>query len=385
MPIVRDPGEVYLQGNTMGGTDTTAWLERIDPESLEVVERSPDLAGGRFWAGGVAAHANGSLYVTYGRWCHRLGPDCQPIASRELPRERPYNSSVILPDGHLVTKDFGGGTGMHRLPDGVTGSELVVLEPDGLEVVERLELPEGSIARLSAAATTDRDDAVLLDAFVYVIGDTHAFRYAWDSAACTLELDDEWTTRYRIFDGQTFGWDVVIEGDSAWFLDNGQGTEAFGPSFRGKGTATAPLHLIRIPLASGEPTYLEVCGETGGLIANPPAIDSVRRIAVGYDSGNGVITAWRYSFPGQAELLWQRHQDHAGHMIRFAETGELVTYDFDHDRGTDQCVVLDIETGNEKGRVDTGSPVQCVLFPSVGWSRDFYIATFMTITRVFIA
>ena len=45
-------------------------------------------------------------------------------------------------------------------------------------------------------------------------------------------------------------------------------------------------------------------------------------------------------------------------------------------------MVLDIETGEEKARVDTGSPVQSVLFPAVGWNNDFYLCSFAAVTRV---
>jgi hypothetical protein len=45
-------------------------------------------------------------------------------------------------------------------------------------------------------------------------------------------------------------------------------------------------------------------------------------------------------------------------------------------------VVLDIETGDELARVDTTSPVQCVLFPCAGWSDDVYVSTFTTLTRL---
>jgi hypothetical protein len=65
MIVLRDPGEVYAMGCRLDA-DSTSWLERIDGESLEMVRRSPDLAGGPFWPGGVAAHANGDLYVTFG-------------------------------------------------------------------------------------------------------------------------------------------------------------------------------------------------------------------------------------------------------------------------------------------------------------------------------
>jgi len=381
MPVLRDPGEVYVQGNSPPGIgETTAWVERINPEYLATVRRSPDLRGGPFWPGGIAVHANGDLYVTYGRWCHRLDADCQPVAARELPRERPYNSLLILPDGNLVMKDFGGGSGVNALPEGMRGSELVVLEPEHLEIIARFELPEGSIARLSADVAPDGTP------LVYVIGDRHAMRLRWDAASALLLLDEGWTTKYLIFEGQTFGWDVVLVDGSAWFLDDGEGTNAFGPSFRGKGTPSSPLHLIRIPLdtAGPEPEFLEVCGKSGGIIANPPVVDASRNIAVAYDSGNGVVTAWRYGDPGNAESIWQREQNQAGHMILFPDTGELVSHDFDHERGTEQCVVLDIETGEEKGRVAVNSPLQSVVFPAVGWNRDVYITTFPVISRVYV-
>jgi hypothetical protein len=380
MTIIRAPGEVYVQGTTGNAParQTTGWVERIDPQSLETVHRSPPLEAGPYWPGGIAAHANGSLYVTCGRWCHRLDPQCQPIAATQLPRDRPYNSLVILPDGHLVMKDFAGGTGVHALEAGVRGSELCVLEPERLEIVHRYELPEGSIARLSADVSQDGIPRV------YVIGERKAMRLRWDGLA--LAMDDSWTTPYIRYEGQTFGWDAVLEGGSAWFLDNGEGTTAFGPSFRGKGTSPSPLHLVRIPLEVDhpEPDFLEVCGKPGGIIANPPAIDGSRRVAVGYDSGNGVMTAWRFGGPGEHGRLWTREQDQAGHMIVFPETGELVSYDFDHERSTEQVVVLDIESGAEKGRVAINSPLQCVVFPSAGEHRDAYVTTFSTIAHVFV-
>ena len=153
MVILRMAGEVYLLCHT-AGDDAVSWVERIDPVTLELIERSPDLPGGPTWPGGLAAHANGSLYVVFGNHAHRLAADTSLVASRELPRVRPYNSFVILDDGSIVTKDFAG-----RLPGqsveqgGRRESELVVLEPDGLEIVARTELAEPSVARLSAAGS----------------------------------------------------------------------------------------------------------------------------------------------------------------------------------------------------------------------------------------
>lgn len=379
MCVLRQPGEVFLLAHTVG-PDTISWVERIHPESLETITRSPDLPAGPFWPGGIAAHADGSLYVTYGRFCHRLDPDTlEVMASQVLPRERPYNSLVVLPGGQLVMKDIGGGVGINRLTEGVTGSEVIVLEPGSLEPLARLELPEGSIARLSAMG----DD-------IYVVGESTCFRVVFDAGAARLQLDAAWRPQYRNLPGQTYGWDIVLSGGSGWFLDNGEGSEEFGGHFRGRGKSSAPLHLVRVAIGdatTGEPVEMaEVCGEPGGVIANPPAVDADRRIAVGYDSGHGVLTAWSYDDdrPG-LEPLWQRHQDHGGHMLRYPASGQLLTYDYDAARGTDQAVLLDISTGDELARVDTGSPVQCVLFPCVGWSDDAYVCTLATVTRLHTA
>jgi sugar lactone lactonase YvrE len=371
MVVLREPGEAYLLRHT-GGDGAISWVERFHPETLEVIERSPDLPGGPTWPGGVAAHANGSLYVAFGRHVHRLASDCSLVASVELPRNRPYNSFVILPDGHLVTKDFAGSRpGGEAWSEHTQPSELLVLTPD-LEVVASLELPEPSIARLSA----DGDD-------VYVVGDTSLFRARWTGDE--LVLDVGFTARYRTMPGQTYGWDAVIDAGAAWFLDNGDGSERYIGTFRGQGVSSAPLHLVRVDLATGTVTLTEICGLPNGVIANPPAIDAQRRIAVGYDSGNGVVAAFSFDEAGATTPLWQKQMDHACHPLRFPDTGELVLAHHDRERNAEQVVVLDISTGDELARVDTGSPVQSAVFPAVGFGRDLYTVSFLTLSRITVA
>jgi hypothetical protein len=372
MVVLRDPGECYLLRHT-GGDDAVSWVERIDPDSLDPLARSPDLAGGPTWPGGLAAHANGSVYVVFGRHAHRLAPDTTPLASRRLPRNRPYNSFVILPDGCLALKDFAG-----VLPPGVTRadearpSELLVLEPEALDIVARLQLPEPSMARLSADGGQ-----------IYAVGDTSMLRVHWDGDS--LHLDDSWRPRYRTMPGQTYGWDPVIDAGAAWFLDNGEGSDRYIGTLRGRGTSTAPQHLVRVDLGSGAVSVALVCDEPGALVANPPAIDPERRIAVGYDSGNGIVSGLSFDEDGRTAPLWRRQLNHGCHPLRFPDTGELLVADHDLARGAEQLVVLNIETGEDRARVDTGSPVQSVLFPCPGFGRDVYLCSFTTVTRVTVA
>ena len=368
MVVLREPGEVFLLCHT-GGDDSVTWVERIDPHALDTVARSADMPGGPTWPGGIACHSNGSLYSVFGNHAYRWSPTLEVVASAELPRFRPYNSFVVLPDGCLATKDFAGARPGHPDGDGLGSSELLVLEPEGLTVVGRCELPEPSIARLSADGDT-----------IYVVGDCSLMRLRWDGT--TLALDESFRPVYRTMEGQSYGWDCVIEAGAAWFLDNGAGSDRFQGTYRGVGTNTAPLHLVRVGLTDGAVTMVEVCGLPGGVIANPPAVDPERRIAVGYDSGNGVVAAFRFDDAGTFTPLWQVALDHACHPLRFPGTGELVLGHHDAARGTDQVVVLHIETGEELGRVDTGSPVQSVLFPAAGFEGDLYTCSLTTVARV---
>ena len=64
MPIVGPNDELFLQ-RVMPGPNSVAWVEKIDPLTLEPLAQSEQLAGGPMWPGGMAAHANGSLYVYF--------------------------------------------------------------------------------------------------------------------------------------------------------------------------------------------------------------------------------------------------------------------------------------------------------------------------------
>jgi hypothetical protein len=320
----------------------------------------------------VAAHANGSLYTVFGRYAHRLDAALAVQARCELPRDRPYNSFVILPDGHLVTKDFAG-----ALPGGIPSasdgpSELVVLEPESLGIVARAEVPEPSIARLSADGSA-----------VYVVGDTHLWRFRWDGAA--LRRDEHFAARYRVHAGQTHGWDAVLAGGAAWFLDNGAGAEGYAGTFRGRGVSSAPLHLVRVDLETAAVALTEVCGLPDGIVANPPLVDISRGIAVAYDSGNGVLAAFDIGSEGVVGPRWQRTQNHACHPLLFPDTGEIVTADHDPDRMAEDLVLLDIERGTERGRVSTTSPLQSVVFLAPGFGRDLYYCSFSTLARISVA
>jgi hypothetical protein len=366
MVVIASPDDVFVLCHT-GGDGAVSWVERVHPETLETLATSEHLAGGPAWPGGIAVHPNGDLYVVFGNHAHRLDRGLQVVATRELPRVRPYNSFVVLPDGHLVTKDFGGSRPGNEMEEPFAPTQLVVLEPTGLSIVATLDLPEASIARLSA----NEND-------VYVVGTSSLWRVRWDGESLH---SDGWRAEYRQLPGQTYGWDVVIADTDAWFLDNGESTHKFAGTLRGVGTATAPLHLVRVDLASGRVSLTEICGLAGGVVANPPLVDEQRQMVVGFDSGNGVLAGFSYD-EKRVHKVWSVEQNHGSHMLLYPESGEFVSAHYDQERGVEQVVVRDISTGREIARADTGSPIQSVVFPACGTRRDFYWCSMLSLNRV---
>ncbi|HEY5189983.1 MAG TPA: hypothetical protein VII87_13165 [Solirubrobacteraceae bacterium] len=392
MVVLRDPGEVFVLRHSLGrrprADPSSSWVERIDPRTLVPEAESPRLPGGPFWPGGLAAHANGSLHLVHGRHCHRLSPELELLASRELPRPRPYNSFVVLGDGTLATKDIG--------LDLRDPAHLMLLDPETLEPrAEEVELPEPVVARLAA----DGD-------MLYLVGATTVWRYHWDGAR--LERDSSWQHRYHGGVRHSYGWDPVIAGGHVWLLDNGQ--HDYATTMRGAGRAPGTVRLHRVSCRDCTDTdAVEVSGRPYGAVTNPPLYDARRRIVIAYDSAQGVVQAFRHRVG--LEPLWRRQLSHAAHMIHFPDTGELVMHDYHGPalartrssralaphlsllmrsravraglaRGcSDDVVILDIESGAERARASVPTMFQSVLFPAPGFARDLYWCTLSTLAR----
>ncbi|WP_322991243.1 hypothetical protein [Limnohabitans sp.] len=368
MTVLGAPGEVYLLTHTalraQVGLSTTSRVEMIDPQSLKPIHRSPPLKGGPMWPGGMAIHRNGDLYVVYGNHAHRLNRQCQLLASHALPMKEAYNAFVILDNGLIVTKNLSAST----------PACLTVLDPDTLQpACADLRCPEPSIARLSAMGNT-----------VYVVGVRSIFRYHWETGQHKLVRDPDWHFDYIGQSRQTYGWDVVLDGAQAWFMDNGQHRYRF--RMVGAGVSRTANRLIRVTLSDAQDhQMLEVSGLLGGSITNPPLVDLQSRTVVAYDSANSVLQAWRFDEPlHRLTPLWRKAPfGAASHMLLYPDTGELVVNDY-RQHG-EEVVVLDIASGFEKGRVRLGGLMQGVVFPSPGWGRDFYWSSMGQLARVSIA
>lgn len=402
MLIRREPGELFALRHGMpldgpGRSPVDAWVERLDPDTLALRASSPRLPGGPYWPGGIAAHADGALLVVFGCWAHRLSPELELLASHRLPAPRPYNSFVLLDGGELVTKDC-------DAPRGLEPSTVSVLDPRTLlALAPPLELPEPCIARLSCDGES-----------VIAVGATRLFRLRLERGPERLVIDEQWAPEYGPAPGRSYGWDPVITDEHVLWMDNGR--NATDRTMLASGSSPDPVRLWCSRLDDGATQSLEISGLPYGTESNPPAWDPVGRIVIAYDAGNAVLAAWRMHGEG-LEPLWRRERlAHAGHLIVYPDTRELVAQDFHDARpalrhpwvrrplrrvlpllahsaaarraslraGTDSVVVLDLDTGEEKARARVPSPSQAFLFPAPGFARDVYYQSITTIARLIV-
>jgi hypothetical protein len=400
--VRRGPGELYALRHDIPvrGPLTTpieGWVERLDPRTLAVTASTPPLPAGRYWPGGIAAHANGDLHMVLGRHVHRLSHDLDVLASHRLPVERPHNSFVILDGGELVMKDC-------DAPAGREPSTFSVLDPETLEpVAPPLRVDEPCVARLSSDGQS-----------VIAVGATVVYRLRLDGDAGRLTLDDDWRPAYGPAPERGYGWDPVLTDEHVFWMDNGRNHT--DRTMLGSGEQSSPVRLWWARHDDGAPRSTEISGLPYGTESNPPAWDPDGGIVVAYDAGNAVLRAWRLT-GDELEPLWRRDGfAHAGHLIVYPDTRELVAQDYADTpalrrplvrralrpvlqlagrsaamrraslrTARDQLVVLDLDTGRDKARVEVPSAAQGFLFPAPGFERDVYYQSLTTIARVVVA
>ena len=111
----------------------------------------------------------------------------------------------------------------------------------------------------------------------------------------------------------------------------------------------------------------------GGQGASPLYIQD-KRIIMAFDTLNRKTGAWRFDGRGSFTKLWIRDIGNSNQPLYFPDTGEVILDDVLEDYTVDS-VVLDIETGIEKGRVATGTLFNAGMMACPGFGRDFYAAS----------
>ncbi len=373
MVIHRGSDELYLQGRGRQSGQSFGWLEKVDPQTLEALFRSPDLpSGGHNYVGAAAVHENRDIYIVNGRYCHRLNPECEVVAERMLPVDAPYNGFQIVSDGNLVMKNLG----VARIPS----STFAVLEPERLEIVSQLEMPAKSVGRFTVDRTDDGE-------FIYATTDSAVLRFRYEDGVL---VQDSWQGNYDLPGlEQSFAWDNCIAGGRVWFTDSGmlpiwESLVALYPVGVGSRSTNAvpqgPLSLFAFSVEDGaDVATLQPFGSEGPFTSGPPLVDQERSIVVAYDIPAQKVGAWRFDeATASFDPLWLKDILNTQQMLYYPDTGELLVNDAGGgvfgvgEERVSAILVLDIESGEEKARIETNARARLGMWFTPGFGRDFY-------------
>ena len=382
MVIQREKNEFFL-GGTMpyfNGPKPYGWVQKINPDTLEVLNESPQLScGDHVWCGAIAAHKNGSVIKVNGSFMHVLSPDCEVILEKELPINQAHNGLLILSDGTIVTKDC-------RL-ENQQNSTITRLDPNTLELLhEPFALPEGSMGRIASDLNDDGE-------FIYIPGIERIWRIKVLPDA--LELDEDWQPQYRNGNqSQGLAWDGCISEDSLWVMDNGDiesvrsiyGVNPNGRvaenthlSWRSPAPWKGRQRLIKFDLMSGDKTSIEPFDKEGGGIIAPPVNVPEYEMCIAWDSINGGL-AGISTIDRKLAVSWQLDMRPTMQPVVFPESGELVINNFEN--GEDELIVVDIATGELLSRAKVNARLANGMFLTPGFNRDIFYCTTGTFSKV---
>ena len=382
MVIQREKNEFFL-GGTMpyfNGPKPYGWVQKINSDTLEVLNESPQLpCGDHVWCGAIAAHKNGSVIKVNGSFMHVLSPDCEVILEKELPINQAHNGLLILSDGTIVTKDC-------RL-ENQQNSTITRLDPNTLELLhEPFALPEGSMGRIASDLNDDGE-------FIYIPGIERIWRIKVLPDA--LELDEDWQPQYRNANqSQGLAWDGCISEGSLWVMDNGDiesvrsiyGVNPNGRvaenthlSWRNPAPWKGRQRLIKFDLISGEKTSIEPFDKEGGGIIAPPVNVPEYEMCIAWDSINGGL-AGISTTNGKLAVSWQLDMRPTMQPVVFPESGELVINNFEN--GEDELIVVDIATGELLSRAKVNARLANGMFLTPGFNRDIFYCTTGTFSKV---
>ena len=382
MVIQRDKNEFFL-GGTMpyfNGPKPYGWVQKINSDSLEVLNESPQLpCGDHVWCGAIAAHENGSIIKVNGSFMHVLSPECEVILEKELPINQAHNGLLILSDGTIVTKDC-------RL-ENQQNSTITRLDPNTLELLhEPFALPEGSMGRIASDLNDDGE-------FIYIPGIERIWRIKVLPDA--LELDEDWQPQYRNANqSQGLAWDGCISEGNLWVMDNGDiesvrsiyGVNPNGRvaenthlSWRNPAPWKGRQRLIKFDLISGEKTSIEPFDKEGGGIIAPPVNVPEYEMCIAWDSINGGL-AGISTIDRKLAVSWQLDMRPTMQPVVFPESGELVINNFEN--GEDELIVVDIATGELLSRAKVNARLANGMFLTPGFNRDIFYCTTGTFSKV---
>jgi len=364
-------GRIFVLGTTVPiqSEMSFGWIEEVAPITLERIRVSPNLeTGGHNFCPGAVILEDGHFLASCGRYMHKLNMNLEPVAKVELDVDHAHNGLLLLSDGMAITRNL-----EH---DHQKKSVFTVVDPSSMTQVQKFEFVGASVGRFCIDPQGDLD-------YVYATTPTHIHRLIYKNGS--LELDSEWSATYRVpGEDQGFAWCNCVGDDSVWFMDMGD-SEILKGIMRATPVGTVPPDLsgtiypysapVRLHRVSTDDSTsidsLNLFDVPHGFQSASPLYVPEKRVVMGFDTANGKVGAWKYHGAGNFSHLWTHDITNSNQPLYYPDTGEVIVDDVRADQSVD-AVILDIETGEEKGRTNTGTMGKAGMAPSPGFGRDYY-------------
>jgi len=309
--------------------------------------------------------ADGTIITGFGNRVHKLSLDLELINELELPVDHAHNGISLLSDGMMITRNL-----EH---DHNKASVFTIFDPNTLKVVKTVEFLGASIGRFCVDPTPEGD-------YVYATTPTHIHRLIYKDQ--NLVLDENWSASYDLpGEDQSFAWCNTVGDDSVWFMDMGD-TPPLETIMRAYPVGTkplafskpcsAPVRVHRVSTADSRSTdVLTPFGLPNGGHNSSPLYVQDKKILLTFDTNNRKTGAWRFNGAGNFEQLWVHDIGNSNQVFYYPDTGEVVLDDVLEDNSVD-TVLIDIESGEEKGRANTGARTAAGMAFYPGLGRDLY-------------
>jgi hypothetical protein len=244
----RKPGELYLTGgdnpSLTGPVAPGPYIAKVDSTTGAQIWRTyldnANLSDRWIATTNLNILANGKIVAAWADKIALLDPDTGLILNTNTLPSGPtpvadvsFKHLTVAPDGTLILKDQTRPTGnreqgslaiLKGVQQGLKqgNSEIVAVDPDTLEMLDSVSMPE--------PATTPHVIAMFEGRMaIYISANVHAFRYFWDPKTKKLVRDTSWVVSY-LHPGQSTGDAPGVMGDWIVIQTNGIGSKTVASS-----------------------------------------------------------------------------------------------------------------------------------------------------------
>jgi hypothetical protein len=313
------------------------YIARLNTDSMTA--QILTLSGGNAapYIGGAVIHANGFIYtIAAGRLFKLQSNPFQEVTAVNLPSSglaqlNFYNGLAVSRSGRIIAKTYNQVSGQ---------GYFFLLDENNLNIIYQLSLSMAS-PRLTVDVNNNRE-------YIYHLNQTETYRI--EIRNDSLIPDNTWTAAYDPYNDNSTDEPTspVIANGKVFYTTNTlySATRAMKIFWQNKGLSfNSNVDTLGGFYLHSDTTI------SGWSFFHLSVDDTISGIIIGNDQGSGKICAGIIDSNNNYQVLWERNLKTSARPVIVADRNLVYVNDFVN--GYDYLVVLDLLSGQEKGRIKT--------------------------------